>query len=202
MAHVFSEETLTGKGMTYSEFVKQWEDYLENTEPENITDEEEKEHHGYKKLNLQRSKRISKSYKIDEELKGLIEKIKGEQIWMVITEDWCGDSAQTLPYISIFSEYNMNINLKIVERDKNLEIMDRYLTNGSRSIPKLVVFDEEGNELFQWGPRPGEAQELVQAEFAKGRVKDDVYQDLHLWYGRNRGKEMEKEFKEILSNLG
>ena len=85
----------------------------------------------------------------------------------MITESWCGDSAQNLPVIAKLAQLNSNIDFKIVLRDSNLEFMDLHLTNTSRAIPKLVVFDENNNELFQWGPRPVEAQNLF------SRLKND-----------------------------
>jgi len=198
MAKTFFNEKRPQNGLSYETFLENWEKSIEQTNQENLS-EEDKKQYDYKKLNKQRSSRINKTYKVSEELKTLITNIKEPQIWMVITEDWCGDSAQNLPYIAQMAKLNDKINLRILPRDKNLDIMDQYLTGGkSRSIPKLVVFDETGNELFQWGPRPKEAQNFVKEELAKGREKTEVYQDLHLWYGRNRGKAIESEFLESL----
>ena len=120
---------------------------------------------------------------------------------MVLTEDWCGDSAQNLPYIAKIAECNSLIKLRILPRDQNLDLMDLYLTDQkSRSIPKLVAFDEFGNELFQWGPRPYEAQKLVMELNALGLSKNEFNEKLHLWYGRNKGKSIENEFVELLKS--
>ena len=124
--------------------------------------------------------------------------MKEKQLWMVITEPWCGDSAQNLPYIAKISGLNGNIDLRIVLRDSNPDIMDEYLTNGTRSIPKLVAFNSEGDELFTWGSRPKAAQELVLKLREEGIVKPELYEKLHLWYGRNKGRDLESEFTEIL----
>jgi hypothetical protein len=120
---------------------------------------------------------------------------------MVISEAWCGDSAQNLPYIAKIAECNPLINLRIILRDSNLDIMDLYLADGkSRSIPKLVAFDEDGNELFQWGARPKEAQELVTRLKNEGMEKEKFLEQLHLWYGRDRGRTLENELKIILEH--
>lgn len=201
MTKDFFKEKRVHNGLTYEMFLKNWEDFLKNTEPESLSDTE-KAQYDYKVLNKQRSSRIHKTYKVSEELKSLLYQISEQQIWMVLTEDWCGDSAQNLPYIGEIAKINDKINLRILPRDENLDIMDRYLTEAkSRSIPKIVAFDEEGNELFQWGPRPKEAQQFVRDELAKERNKQDVYKDLHLWYGRNRGKAIESEFIELLKTV-
>ena len=120
---------------------------------------------------------------------------------MVITEDWCGDSAQNLPYIASIAELNNNIDLRIVLRDENPDIMDHYLTNGiSRSIPILVAFNEAGEELFIWGPRPEEAQEVIDELKSSGAEKKDYMEKLHLWYARNRGKNIETKLDQLISD--
>jgi hypothetical protein len=188
-------------GLTYKEFMELSVKKVEETHEEKL-DESEKKLFGYSKLNLHRISRIEKTYKVSEQICKNIMKITGPQIWMVLTEDWCGDSAQNLPYIAKIADCNDYITLRILPRDKNLDIMDQYLTDGkSRSIPKLVAFDKNGNELFQWGPRPAEAQKLVLDLKAEGLSKNEYNEKLHLWYGRNRGKNIENEFVELLKAL-
>lgn len=166
-----------------------------------ILSETEKEHFDYIKLNFQRSNRIHKTYKPSEELKNVISKIRDEQLWIIITEEWCGDSAQTIPYIFEISKLNMLIDLKIFKRDSNLDLMDLYLTNGSRSIPKLIAFDKNGKELFLWGPRPNEAQALINKLKSEGKTKDEFIAKLHFWYSKDHGKSLEKEMIELISKV-
>ena len=196
----FFKDKRPQNGMTYEEYRKVFVDQIENENPESLN-KEQKKLYEYKKLNLQRSNRIDKNYQPSEELVKSVESIKDKQLWMVITEPWCGDSAQNLPYIAKIAGLNDSIDFRIVLRDSNPDIMDEYLTNGTRSIPKLVVFDTEGNEIFTWGPRPKEARELIQQLKSEGIVKPELYEKLHLWYGRNKGHDIENEFLEILTNV-
>ena len=136
----------------------------------------------YMKLNWQRTKRIEKTYEVSKELRMAIEEITQPQLWLIITELWCGDSAQCLPYIVKVAAYNEKITVKIILRDQNLEIMDQYLTSGKRAIPKLIAFDENENELFVWGPRPKEAAAIFKQEKAKGLKKEEIYKKIHLFY--------------------
>ncbi|MEG8945473.1 thioredoxin family protein [Rosettibacter firmus] len=186
-------------GINYNEYFNSLKNKIELIEKNNL-----KEINGYPaelyKLNYQRSTRIEKTYKVNEELMRLIKYIS-EQYWLIITEHWCGDSAQIVPYISKIAECNEKINLIIIERDKNLDIMDMYLTNGTRSIPKLIAFDYDGKELFQWGPRPKEAQELINKAKAEGKSKKEFLELLHKWYAKDKGKSIEKEFYEIINSL-
>ena len=47
-------------------------------------------------------------------LRDEIDKIEDNQLWMVITENWCGDSAQNLPYIARIASLNKKIELRII----------------------------------------------------------------------------------------
>ena len=200
MTYKFFRAEIPQQGMTYKEYKQKFIEEVNSTGVEKLV-ESEKELFEYKKLNLVRSGRIDKSYYVSAELAAEIQNIKEKQLWMILTETWCGDSAQNLPYISKMTEKNTNIDLRIILRDSNPEIMDLYLTNGARSIPKLVAFDAEGNELFTWGPRPKAAHELIKQWKSEGIVKPELYEKLHLWYGRNRGKDIEAEFTELLSKV-
>lgn len=166
----------------------------------NSLSELEKKYVEYRKLNFQRTSRVDKTFLPAPETKDTFESISYEQTWFVITENWCGDSAQSLPVIAGLANLSEKIDLKIVLRDSNPEFMNLYLTNGNKSIPKLVVFDKQGSELFQWGPRPKVAQDLFNKLKNDGIQKAEINKELHLWYAKNRGKEVEKEITELINN--
>ena len=186
-------------GLNYKQYIELTEKQISETDDSKLS-AEEKEIFEYTKLNLQRSSRIDRHYSVSDELSAKLNEIDKPQAWMVITENWCGDSAQNLPYLTKMAEVNSNVDLKILLRDEHPEIMDLYLTNGTKSIPVLVIFDEDGNELFKWGPRPKLAQQLINQWKPEGIVKPELYEKLHLWYGRNRGKEIENEMLELINN--
>lgn len=198
MAKVFFEKKIPHYGMTYEKYSELAEEKVENEA--SVTDDKEKELLEYTKLNIHRSNRINKTYTVSKELSSLLKAVNKKQLWMVITEDWCGDSAQNLPYIAKMANESENIELRIIYRDENLDVMDQYLTNGTaRSIPKLVAFDEEGNELFQWGPRPQELVDLLNQWKSEMEPKE-WKEKIQLFYGRNRGKAIEQEFVSLLKN--
>jgi hypothetical protein len=185
----------------YDEFLKLSEGIISNTEAESLTGTD-KIYHDYRKINLQRTNRITKTFKPNDVIVDLVKKVDNPQLWLVITEDWCGDSAQNLPYIVEYLKFNPKIKLRVILRDSNLEAIDSHFTTGNpRSIPKVVGFDEAGNELFIWGPRPKFAQDLVQQLKAEGYSKDEFNKELHTWYAKNKGKELEKELLVIFQNI-
>lgn len=150
------------------------------------------------RLNLHRSQRIARTYQLSAALSELLDRIDQPQLWLALTEPWCGDSAQFLPYIAVMAQQNPAIDLRLLLRDDNLDIMDRYLTDGKRSIPVLVALDAEERQLYRWGPRPVEAQAVFDESKAAGLQKPQIMEKLHLWYGRDRGRTLEAEFVTVL----
>jgi hypothetical protein len=153
----------------------------------------------YSLLNDRRMKRLDKTIKITDESLKEISLIKEEQTWLVITEGWCGDAAQNLPVINKLAEINTNIKLKLVLRDENLELMDLFLTNGGRSIPKLIALNKQNEVLFTWGPRPKVATKMV-ADYKEkhGSLDPQFKQDLQVWYNKDKGKSVQSDFIELL----
>ena len=184
-------------GLNYQQYYDLIKSEVESADQDQL-DEDQKKRYEDKKLNLHRMTRIEKHFSVSEELKNLILQIDKPQTWMIISETWCGDSAQNIPLISKIVLLNPNIDLRIIMRDSNPDIMDLYLTNGTRSIPILVAFDESGKELFRWGPRPQEGKKLFADLKAQGLEKSIILEKLHLWYGRNRGAALESEIKDLI----
>lgn len=155
----------------------------------------------YTKLNNQRMKRLDKQTRLSEEALNAAEKIDKDFTWLVLTESWCGDAAQTLPVINKFSEVNKNIDLKVVLRDENDELMGQFLTNGSKSIPKLIVIENESKKVVNsWGPRTEKATRMIQEYKEKhGKIDEIIKKDLQVFYNQDKGKQIEKEMISLLS---
>ncbi|GAB3646807.1 thioredoxin family protein [Echinicola sediminis] len=156
----------------------------------------------YARINVQRMKRWDKTSKVSEDIQELIRGIEQDQIWLVLTEGWCGDAAQNIPYIEKLAAYNEKISVRYILRDENLDVMDEYLTNGGRSIPKLIAMEEGSlEELFTWGPRPQELQKMM-LEYKndpKGVSSEEFKKSIHLWYARDKNQSIESEFVQLLT---
>jgi len=185
--------------MDYRSFKEYSENVVEKLKEEKLNDEA-KDLLEYRKLNLARVNRVEKSYFPSEKIKSIISRLN-KQTWLVITEDWCGDSAQNLPAISKIAELNPNILLRIVLRDSNLDLMDLYLTDGKRSIPKLIALNEVLDEIFIWGPRPQKAQEYFNTLRNQGLDKQEIIKEIHSWYAKDKCQSLEEEFEKLLSNI-
>lgn len=168
-------------------------------DPADLFDDEEREKLEFTKLNLHRTGRISRTWQPTAELTAALNRVTTPQTWLVLTEPWCGDSAQCLPCLVKMAKQQPAIVVQLVLRDTNLDLMDQYLTNGSRGIPRLVALDAQGQELFRWGPRPAAAQKIFLAAKNEGLEKPDIMEKLHLFYGRNRGAALDAEFVLLLT---
>ena len=114
--------------------------------------------------------------------------IGGSWRLLVLSEDWCGDASNTVPVLARLAADAPQLELRILKRDENLELMDLYLTNGSQSIPLAIVLDDAGDAVCQWGPRPVELQEMVIREKRAGeRPMSEIYKDTRRWYATDRG---------------
>ena len=156
----------------------------------------------FAKLNVQRMSRIDKTFKVLPEITEVIKNCNRKVIWLVIAEAWCGDVAQNLPVINIIAESSPYIKLRVVLRDKNPELIDMYLTNGGRSIPKLICFDAlTMQEICTWGPRPTPAQEMI-IQHKANPVKEliEVQKDIQLWYANDKGVTLQKEIIALIKN--
>ncbi|RLL46478.1 thioredoxin family protein [Oceanobacillus piezotolerans] len=112
---------------------------------------------------------------------------------IVLTEDWCGDAMLNIPILLNFAE-KIDMEVRMLLRDQNLELMDQYLTNGTaRSIPIFIFINEEGEEVAKWGPRASEVQRFVDETRSSLPPKDAAdYQEKanELYAG------MQKEFQQ------
>lgn len=157
----------------------------------------------YTKLNDRRMKRWDKTIKLNEDAKRSILDFQPDVTWLVITESWCGDAAHVLPALYKVASFSENIDFKVVLRDENLQLMDLFLTNGSASIPKLIVIDNATGEVLEtYGPRPSEAANYVKRFIAKnGKLTPAFKADLQHWYNDNRGQNVIDDVTQILAKL-
>jgi hypothetical protein len=184
------------EGITYETFVADW--HQRAAQPLAGLTPEERRSIAYARYNQARSERVHAAYEPSEEARAALEaalEATGPQRWVVLTEDWCGDSAFSLPVLADLAATTDAVTLRILRRDEHLGIMDRYLTNGGRSIPKLIAFAERtGEELFTWGPRSEAGAAQREAFVAEGMEKKAVIAAMVEWYEEGGWLESEKSF--------
>ncbi|MEW7278804.1 thioredoxin family protein [Aquimarina sp. 2201CG1-2-11] len=154
----------------------------------------------YSMLNDRRMKRLDKTIKIDEEIKEAVANKSLNVGLLVLSEGWCGDAAQSLPIINKIAALNEGIDLKIVLRDDHDDLMSNFLTNGGKSIPKLIMYDRNTKEVIDtWGPRPSIATQMVNDyKEEHGQLDAKFKQDLQVWYNADKGKNIADDIAKLL----
>ncbi len=181
--------------MTFQQYLEHFERIL--NAPKQEAPYDDAEYFNYTKLNWSRLNRWLKKGEIKPEIQAKIQQIKVPQKWVVITEPWCGDAAQILPFIKLMSDVNEHIQLDLELRDSEPFRIESYLTNGGKSIPKIIVFDEKDREIGVWGPRPEAAQSFFLELKSKDLPFEDLKVELQNWYNNDKGAEIQNEFTAI-----
>ena len=194
----FFREGRPHEGLSYEAYWEVWTAEKEAEIGPGLSSDERKLRH-YVRYNYDRSQHVHERYAPSEELRRALADIEEPQLWMVLTENWCGDSAFCLPVIAEAASASDAVTLRILPRDENLDIMDQYLTDGSRSIPRLVAFNEAGEELFGWGPRPQAAQERYDEAAGETAEKEEIIKHLLAYYEAGGWQDVDDELAAALA---
>lgn len=154
----------------------------------------------YSELNETRMNRLDKTIKITPENTDFLVNVETEYIWLVLSEGWCGDAAQLLPIMNKMAQLSDKIDLKVAFRDQNPELMNLFLTNGGKAIPKLIIINKATLEVVvDWGPRPADAIKLIVDYKAKfGVVDETIKTELQMWYLHDKGVSTQNEIRALL----
>ena len=186
-------------GISYDEYRDLIKDLVENNSTTGLDKSEAMVN--YTMLNDRRMKRWDKTVKISDEVKSRLSKFQGNVTWLVITESWCGDAAHVVPVIHKIADLHNGIELKLVMRDENEALMNQFLTNGGKAIPKLIMIENtSGNVLDTFGPRPSTATKMVQDYKAEhGKLTDEFKEDLPRWYNTDTGQSTIEDLLRLLA---
>lgn len=186
------------KSLTYLEYRQLVTDLLK--EGKSTGNEQSEDLTKYSELNEVRMNRLDKTIQITDEVISGLSNLQSNYIWVVISEGWCGDAAQLLPIINKMAELSEKIDLRIALRDENEVLMNQFLTNGGKAIPKLLVLDAETlTVLSDWGPRPEEAKNLILDYKAQHGIVDETAKtNLQKWYLQDKGISTQKEILKLV----
>jgi len=187
--------------MTYPEYQELIDDLM--ADGKTTGDNHSDSYLHYTKMNVQRMSRLDKKIELSKELKDTLDNLDHDLIFLALTEAWCGDAAQNLPLLHKMEEYSNQVELKLLLRDQNLELMDQFLTNGGRSIPKVIALDADSKEVkCDWGPRPEQLQQkYLEAKENPDFDYEETAKDIQLWYAKDKTETQQKEFAEMLKHL-
>ena len=188
------------EAISYEDYVKLLNDLL--AEGKTTGHDQSEKMVNYASMNQQRMKRIGKTYNPSEEALSTANNLGQPIFWLVITEGWCGDAAQNLPILAKLQSIFPNVNLKLILRDEHPDLIDQFLTNGGRSIPKLIILDADTYKVINtWGPRPAGLQKMVM-DFKKNPhiPYEEFTKDIQLWYAKDKGRSTEQEIIKLMQS--
>jgi len=179
--------------MSYQEYRKLVLDLLKEQKSTGNTQSEA--YLNYSKLGNARMKRLDKQFKLSDHALTTLKSTTKKQTWVVLVEGWCGDAGNALPIMNRIAEASEHIDLRVVLRDENEPLMNQFLTNGGKSIPKLIALDSISNEVLEtWGPRPSFATKMVNDYKKKNGGLDASFKEsLQVWYNKDKGKDIESD---------
>lgn len=179
------------KGISYDKYMQEFE--LAVAEKRTSGPNQGEMYVHYTMLNLHRSNRLFKHTEILEELSSVVNAYTKKLNIIVLSEFWCGDAAQNVPVIAKVLSISENAEMRILFRDENLELMDKFLTNGGRSIPKVILLDENFNLVGSWGPRPALAQEEMARLKAENSDFEVIIEGIQKWYNNDKSLSLQRE---------
>lgn len=183
--------------MTFQEYLNYFQTIIETSNEEQTAPYDNADYIDYTRMNWSRMNRWLKTAKLSEDLVSKIKAISEPQHWIVITEPWCGDAAHSVPFFHMLAELNPLIKVDYELRDSEPFRIDEYLTNGSKSIPKVAFKDANGNDFAVWGPRPAGCQEVYARLIAEKADFEAVKTEIQKWYNADKGQEIQTELLDI-----
>lgn len=183
--------------MNFNEYLLHFETILEETP----APYDKADYLSYTRLNWARQQRWLKTGTVHLQLAELVRNLSRGLKWIVITEPWCGDAAHSVPFIHKLSQLNPHVEVEYQLRDSAPFLIERYLTNGGKSIPKLIIRDHQDQDLAVWGPRPEPCAAVYNEMLAKQAGFEDIKTALQKWYNEDRGASLQRELTEIFATL-
>lgn len=189
------------QGISYTDYVQLIDRYVKEGKTSGLQQTEA--YVNYTKLNKSRMRRVSKRFELSETQVAKITSFPKVISFLVITETWCPDAATNAPIFAKICELNTSFDIKFVFRDEQAELMDSHLTNGARSIPKVLFLDGETKQpLAEWGPRPQHLQDwLARNKKSLEHTSSELTELFQRWYIEDRGKSTIVEVIDLLDML-
>ena len=126
--------------------------------------------------------------------------LDGSRRLLILSAGWCGDASNIVPVIQRLVEAAPNLDLRLLDRDDHLDLMDEHLTGGTaQAIPAVIILDDDYVERAWWGPRPAELQTWVKTEGQKYE-SGERYKELRKWYARDKGRSSLEELVALLES--
>lgn len=184
---------LVEEGLTYRQYRSELDELLSRS----TESEEERRMRPYVSNNVRLMEGFDSAYRLGDALREAMAAAP-PSIWLVLTEGWCGDAAYCAPLFALAESCLPDkVTLRFLFRDRHPRLMDAHLTDGGRSIPKLICLDRSLNELWTWGPRPSVLYTMVKSWRNEGMTLKELIPLVHDWYISDGTLTMQQELSTL-----
>jgi hypothetical protein len=154
----------------------------------------------YTTENLKRMDHVLQTIHIESKLYNLLTAIRTDLIWVVLAEPWCGDVSQVIPVLYTIASCSEHISFRVLQSDSHPDVLSAYLTDGSRSIPKLICLRADTlEEPGAWGPRPAGLQKIVMENKNDATLSFGAkVRMVHDWYEADKTLSIQDEFIDLV----
>ena len=189
---------LVEEGLNYGQYRSELEEILSRSDGS----EEERRMRPYVSNNLRLMEGFDTAYRLGEAMREALTAAP-PSIWLVLSEGWCGDAAYCAPLFAL-AEKSLpdKLKLRFLFRDSHPSLMDAHLTDGGRSIPKLICLDRSLNELWTWGPRPSVLHGMVKSWRNEGMTLKELIPLVHDWYMSDGTLTLQQELSTLIRGKG
>jgi len=195
MAFTYNQD-LINNSFTYNTYRQ----HLDQELAQPAQDENAEKMRPHTQKNVALMDKFDQAYQVSDRLKATLQAAP-LTIWLVLTEGWCGDAAFNVPMLAAIEKaVPEKIKLRFLLRDRNLDLMDAHLTDGGRSIPKLIILSEDLKELGSWGPRPASLQTLMKNWKAEGLTLKELIPKVHAWYDADATQSVQAELTKLVQS--
>lgn len=115
---------------------------------------------------------------------------KGLQL-LVVAEDWCTDSVNTVPYLGTLAS-KAGIDMRVITSVPGKPIMEAHRTPDGRAATPTVILIRDGKEVAAWVERPAALQTWMLGPGAALDQPDRSARKMS-WYEWNRGDDTLRE---------
>ena len=141
----------------------------------------------------------SKDAKVEADAVTRVRQMSSRRRLLIVAEDWCGDSSNTLPYLNRLAEAAPEVlELRIIDSSAGRPVMEAHRTpDGRAATPTVIVLDEAGGLVGVWVERPAVLQKwyLEQQDLLSNA---DLLDKKYKWYREDHGKTAIGEMVDLL----
>jgi hypothetical protein len=143
--------------------------------------------------------RVTSAADVPEDLVDRFSLVNTDLRLLIVAEDWCTDSVNTVPYIAALARRS-GTELRIIGRSAGAPVMRRHPASDGRAVTPVVVMIRGRVEAAAWVERPAVLQSLFKS-IGSNPANAAQFAERQAWYERDRGRSTLSEVVQVAERL-